>query len=229
MNQRVFILEDDADIVRIVSDILSPEGYSVSSSASAKTGLKKIEANPPDLILLDIRLPDTDGFEVCRLIKAQSKLKHIPIIIISAKTDEFDVVTGLELGAEDYVKKPFQRRELLARIKAALRRKNMEPEPQVLTFGPLKIDLDNYAASVDGKDMNLAPKEFELLAFFTRKEGRVLTRTLISESVWGIEHLPTSRTIDYHVYQIRKKLGAYGRWIKFLKGIGYRFEFDEEG
>lgn len=225
-NRRIFILEDDVDMVRIVTDILGPEGYTVLSASQAKVGIQKISAEPPDLLLLDIRLPDSDGFEVCRQLKANPKLKSMPIIIISAKTDEPDVVAGLELGAEDYVKKPFQRGELLARIKAALRRKNTEPEPQIVTLGPLRVDLDNYVATIDGRNLQLAPKEFELLAFFVRREGRVLTRSLISETVWGVSHMPTSRTIDFHVYQIRKKMGDLGRWISFLKGVGYRFETD---
>lgn len=224
MSKRVFIIDDEPDMVKIATDLLEPEGFSVGSCFHPLDGLKKIRANPPDLLLLDVRLPDMDGFQVLKEIKSDSKTRHIPTIMISVKSEESDVVVGLEMGAEDYIVKPFRKRELLARVKTALRRVAAQDEPQRVQAGPILVDFGSYNASANGKDLTLTPKEFELLGFFLRREGRVLTRATLSEQVWGIEWTGSTRTIDVHVDQLRKKLGKYGEWITSLKGIGYRFE-----
>jgi DNA-binding response OmpR family regulator len=210
-------------MVRIATDLLSMDGFLVNSSTHPTDGLKQIRANPPDLILLDIRLPDKDGFEVCKELKSDPKTKSVPIIMISVKNDETDIVVGLEMGADDYISKPFRQKELLARVKTVLRRQEDEPEP-LLEFGPLKLDTKLYRASLNGKDINLTLKEFELLSFLVRMEGRVLTRTKIYETVWGVNFTGSSRTIDVHVEQVRKKLGKFSDWLTTLRGIGYRFE-----
>jgi DNA-binding response OmpR family regulator len=214
-------------MIKIATDLLSDEGYTVASATTPADGLKKVRGNPPDLLLLDVRLPDMDGYQVCKELKSDPKTQSIPIIMVSVKSDETDVVVGLEMGADDYISKPFRRRELLARIKAVLRRQAADPEPGRLEVGPIRIDLAAYSAWLKEKALALTPKEFELLSLFLRREGRVLTRAVISETVWGFEHTGSSRTIDVHVDQLRRKLGKYGEWIKGLKGIGYRFEAED--
>jgi len=227
MKKRIFILDDEPDMVKIATDLLESEGYIVQSDTNPLNALKKIPQNPPDLLLLDIRMPEKDGFQVCRELKKDPKTKHIPIIMISVKADETDIVVGLELGAEDYITKPYHRHELLARVKNVLRRLDPESVIQKIQAGPFTVDYDSYTAFANKKQLPLTPKEFELLGFLLRREGRVVTRATISENVWGIELTGSTRTIDVHVDQVRKKLGKYGAYIKSLKGVGYRFEIDD--
>jgi DNA-binding response OmpR family regulator len=209
--------------------LLETNGYAVTSEADSDVALKRIQAAPPDLLLLDIRMPKKDGFDVCRALKANPATKNIPVIFLSVQAGEADIVAGLELGAEDYIRKPFRKRELLARVKTILRRRETTVETNQVNIGPLSIDLNTYAVLLDGKTLTLEPKEFQLLAFFMKREGQVLTRATISENVWGHEHIPTSKTIEVRVDQLRKKLGASGHWIRTLRGIGYRFEVSEHG
>lgn len=227
MSKRIFLIEDEPDMVKIATDLLEMEGYHVSSAEHPDEGLKKINANPPDLILLDLRLPDKDGFQVCRELKANPKTKSIPIIMVSVKSEEPDVVAGLEMGAEDFIVKPYRRRELLARVKTILRRSEPRPDEDKIEVGPLRLDFGRYEVTVNKKPINLTPKEFELLSYFVKKLGRVVTRASISESVWGIEFTGSSRTIDVHVDQLRRKLGKLGKCIAGLKGVGYRFELED--
>jgi DNA-binding response OmpR family regulator len=226
MNRRVFIIDDEPDMIKIATDLLESEGYVVSSATHPRDGLKKIQANPPDLLLLDLRLPDVTGFDLCKQIKADPKTRGVPVIMVSVQSEEMDIVLGLEVGADDYISKPFRKRELLARVKAVLRRHTDEPAPQRVEVGPITLDYKSYSARVNKKTLELTPKEFELLGFFLKREGHILTRAVISESVWGHEHHGSSRTIDVHVDQLRKKLGSLSDWIKSLKGVGYRFEPD---
>ncbi len=224
MNQRIFIVDDEPDMVRIAADLLEEEGYHVTASTHPEEAIKKIRTNPPDLILLDIRMPDKDGLEVCRELKSDPQTNSVPIIMISVKAEEADVVLGLELGAEDYIPKPYRRRELLARVKTALRRADPNQKVERLQVGPFTLDFGSYQAFINKKELSLTPKEFELLSFFLKREGRVLTRAMISESVWGVEYTGSTRTIDVHVDMLRRKLGKWGDAIVGLKGVGYRFE-----
>jgi DNA-binding response OmpR family regulator len=230
MPKKIFIIDDDSNIVRIATDLLSDEGYEVASATEPEAGLKKIQSWRPDLVLLDVRLPGVDGFEVCKRIKQDPSTQHIPVLMVSVRSRESDVVAGLELGADDYIRKPFQQGEMVARVKAALRRSPVasaaESSPEVLEIGPFRVDRARYRVEVDNKPVALTPKEFDLLCFFLNGEGRVFTRPTLSEKVWGVEHVPTSRTIDFHVESLRRKLGARGSCITALKGVGYRFEID---
>jgi len=214
-------------MIRVASDLLQPEGFFINSSTSSVDGIKKVRANPPDLILLDVRLPEMDGYKVCKDLKADLKTRYVPIIMVSVKSDETDVVVGLELGADDYITKPFRRKELLARIKTVLRRKEDIGQVVKLEKDGLEINFLNHTAWLKKKKLALTPKEFELLGLFMKMEGRILTRAVISESVWGMEYLASSRTIDVHVDQLRRKLGTYREAIQGLKGIGYRFELGQ--
>jgi len=214
-------------MVKIATDLLEPEGYIVTSSNHPAEGLKKIRGGPPDLILLDVRLPDMDGYQVLKELKGDPRTKGVPVVMVSVKSDESDIVVGLEMGAEDYITKPFRRRELLARVKTVLRRIHAVPDPERLQVGDIVLDYGSYTATIGRKALTLTPKEFELLGFFLRMQGRILTRATISEAVWGIEFTGTSRTIDVHVDQLRRKLGKHGECIKGLKGVGYRFEMED--
>ena len=222
--RRIFILDDEPDMVKAAEFLLKEEGFLVSSETDPVEGLKKILRDPPDLVLLDVRMPEMDGFEVCKVIKADSKTRDVPVILVSIKTQESNVVAGLELGAEDYIRKPYHDMEFLARIRRALRRHQAKPRTNQVTVGPLHMDYSRYSASIDDKPLKLTPKEFELLAFLLRHEGHVMTRSTISQQVWKIDHVPTSRTIDAHVDHLRKKMGTKGVWIQALKGVGYRYD-----
>lgn len=224
MNKRIHIIDDEEDMIKIATDLLQSEGFTVVASTHPKDGLKKLRNSPPDLLILDIRLPDMDGIQVIREMKADPKLKSIPVIMVSVKSDESDVVLGLELGAEDYMAKPFRKRELLARVRLVLRRYSTEPEAPRMTVGSFSIDYRSYTFSVNSKTITLTPREFELIGYLLSMDNRIVTRASISEAVWGTEFTGSSRTIDVHVDQIRRKLGNYGECIKSLKGIGYRFE-----
>jgi DNA-binding response OmpR family regulator len=226
MNERIFIIDDQPSVIRLASDLLDENGYSVESATNPIKGLEAIQRNPPDLILLDVRMPQMDGFEVCRKIKSDPKLAAIPVLILSARSNETDVAVGLEIGADDYIYKPVREKELIARVRTAFRR-TRPPAPRTeWKAGPLALNLARYVATADGKELPLRGKEFELLAYFVKREGEMLTRETISKNVWGMDLPRTSRTIDFYVHQLRKKLGAYGSFIKNLKGVGYRFEVD---
>jgi DNA-binding response OmpR family regulator len=214
-------------MAKIAADLLADAGYTVNIFNHPIQGLKEVRANPPDLLLLDIRMPDKDGFEVLRELKADAKTKGVPVVMVSIKSDEADVVVGLEMGADDYIAKPFRKRELTARVKAVLRRQDPLPEDKKVSYGPIYLDYGRYVATINKKPLTLTPKEFELLGLFLQREGRVLSRAMLSESVWGNQFTGTTRTIDVHVDTLRKKLGKYGEWIRGLKGVGYRF--DPEG
>lgn len=226
MKTKIFIIDDEADMVEILTDLLESEDYQVASETNPLAGLKKVSANPPDLLLLDIRMKQMNGLEVCRKVKSDPALKSVLIVMLSSKTDESDIVLGLEMGAEDYIRKPVQKGELLARVKTVLRRKEPLPGPGRFSVGPLQLDVPTFTATIDGKSLELRPKEFELLAELARRQGHVVTRSTLSEAVWGREHMPNSHTIESHMYELRRKLGAYAHWIEALKGIGYRFEPD---
>jgi DNA-binding response OmpR family regulator len=227
VKKSIFILEDEPDMVRIATDLLESDGFLVNSATHPVDGLRKIRTILLDLLILDLRLPEMDGYQVCKELKGDPKTAHIPIIMISVKDNETDVVVGLEMGADDYVTKPFRQRELLARVKSVLRRQAVEPAPKNIALGPVTLNCSNYSAIINNKGIQFTAKEFDLLAYFAQREGRVLTRTKIYESVWGVDFSGSSRTIDVHIDQIRKKLGKYGAWLTTLKGIGYRFQVEE--
>jgi DNA-binding response OmpR family regulator len=224
MEKRIFIIDDDPNMVQIATDLLEDEGYSVHSATHPQKGLEQVKKTPPDLILLDIRMPEMDGFELCRLIKSDMRLKDIPVLMVSVKSKETDVIVGLKLGAEDYIRKPFHKGELVQRVKTALRRKESDPQSKKLTTGPFTIDFDRHEAWVQDQSIALSPLEFELLGYFMRRAGHVLKRSTLSEAVWGREFISTSKTVNFHVQQLRKKLGPHGRSIKSIKAVGYRFD-----
>jgi DNA-binding response OmpR family regulator len=216
------IVEDDAELRGIVTTLLTSEGYQVEQVADGRTAVERVFLLKPDLILVDLRLPGLDGTEVCKRIRA-GRL-DTPIIVISAAKEEFDKVLLLELGADDYLVKPFGARELLARIKAVLRRS--APDRTVRSFANVEVDTERRLASRGGNEIPLTPSEYNLLVYFLRNPDRVLTREMILEDVWGFESAPTVRTVDSHVVKLRQKLEpdpAVPRYFLTVHGVGYRF------
>ena len=212
---KILVVEDEDAIAAPLGEGLRREGFEVTLVG---TGIGALEAPTPDLVLLDLRLPDLDGTEVCRRLRARS---DVPIIIVTAKGEEIDRVVGLELGADDYVVKPFGFRELLARIRAVMRRARPDEEDDVLRAGRLAVDVRARRAAVADVELELTPKEFDLLALLAGDSGAVVTRERILREVWDTEWFGSSKTVDVHVASLRRKLGD-ARWIETVRGVGHR-------
>jgi two-component system, OmpR family, response regulator RegX3 len=212
---KILVVEDEDTIADPLVTGLSREGFDVMRVA---TGRAALEAPAADLVLLDLRLPDIDGTEVCRELRARS---NVPIIVVTARGEEIDRVVGLELGADDYVVKPFGFRELLARIRAVMRRARPEGEPEVRRAGTLEIDVRARRAVLDGRELQLTTKEFDLLSLLAEEPGSVVTRQRILREVWNTQWYGSSKTVDVHVASLRKKIGDR-RWVETVRGIGLR-------
>jgi DNA-binding response OmpR family regulator len=231
---RILVVEDDLTLLETLEYNLAGEGYAVTTAADGLTALEVAREEQPDLIVLDLMLPRLDGFEVCRILRRET---NVPILMLTARTDEVDRVVGLEVGADDYLTKPFSMRELLARVKALLRRVRLIREEvtgeqrvsgtEQLSFGDLVIDLDRREVLVRGEGLRLKPKEFDLLVFLARHPGMALSRDLLLERVWGWEYGGGSRTVDVHVRWLREKVEAdpsNPERIVTVRGVGYCFE-----
>ena len=224
MDEPVLLVEDDPSIREIATLGLTQAGFRVTSAADGREGLLHFRQTPFDLVILDVMLPTLDGYEVCRQIRASSR---VPIIMLSAKSDTVDVVVGLELGADDYVTKPFEMAELVARVRAAVRRGQAAPEDPVLVRGDLEIDPGAFAARRGGEELPLTATEFKLLLELARRPGQVFTRELLLERVWNYEYLGDSRLVDVAVQRLRGKIEddpKEPRMIKTVRGVGYRFD-----
>jgi len=225
MNSRkVLVVDDDAHIRELIRLCLGREGFEVLSVPDGDTGLQEFYRQNVDLVILDVMLPRIDGWEVLRKIRAK---KQTPVIMLTAKDEEMDKVLGLELGADDYVTKPFGPRELVARVKAVLRRSAGGAEEQVMEFSGLTIDVPRHQVRFCEREVALAPKEFDLLVYLAQREGRVVTREQILEQVWGYEYVGDARTVDEHVKRIRQKIEKVTypmRFIRTVWGVGYKFE-----
>jgi phosphate regulon transcriptional regulator PhoB len=228
MASRVLIVEDERDIRDLVVLHLQRDGYEVTSAGSGEEALARVRQSPPDLVVLDLMLPAMSGLEVCRRIRQEQATATLPIVMLTAKADEVDRVVGLELGADDYVVKPFSPKELLARVRAVLRRSRPGPDAAPMTFGALTIDPGTHRVFVGGETVALTPKEFELLRALVAVRGRVLSREFLLDRVWGYSRAGEieSRTVDVHVRRLRVKLGAEGRRILTVKSVGYRLDPD---
>jgi DNA-binding response OmpR family regulator len=227
----LLLLEDDMDIRQGLEQHLRREGFTLSSFENGRDALKGIglsssgQAPRLDVALLDLTLPDMDGLDVLRVIRADAQYRTLPVVLVTARNEEIDRVLGLELGADDYISKPFSTRELVARIRAILRRATFleqTDKTQQLQFGPIALDLDMHTARVDGDALDLTRREFELLAYFLQNPRRVLSREKILQQVWGLEYLGESRTIDAHVRRVRSKLGPAAALVETVVGVGYR-------
>lgn len=227
MEKVIAIVDDEKDILQLVSHHLKREGFKVKEFHNGKDFLLFLESVTPDLALLDIMLPGIDGLELCRMLKGKNSTAQLPIIMLTAKGTEADVVVGLELGADDYIVKPFSPRELVARVKSVLRRMNtVEADDDIIQLGDIKINTQRYEVFVKGKKVDLTTTEFKILEALGEGEGRVFTRDqlLKRKRLWGDDKLVYDRTIDVHVKNLRDKLGACGKMIKTVRSIGYKLE-----
>lgn len=221
MKTEVVIIEDDTAILDLIKYNLEKNGYSTHGFTSGYDGLDYILKNPPALLILDLMLPDIDGFEICKDLKNNQKTKNLPIIILTAKSEEVDRVLGLELGADDYIVKPFSPRELIARVKAVLRRYQQQTREEVLRFKNLTVDKERHKVYLDDKEIDLTATEFKILSTLMQNPGRVFTRDNLLD-VLG--KLILDRNIDVHITKLRKKLGPAGVYIKTIRGVGYKLD-----
>jgi two-component system phosphate regulon response regulator PhoB len=224
--EHILVVEDEDDIQELVRYNLAKEGYRVIQALSGEEGFKAAKSSNPDLIVLDLMLPGLDGLEVCRLLKADPKTSHTPIVILTAKGEEADVVTGLELGADDYITKPFSPKVLVARLRAVLRRKARESvdEAAPLKIREIVIHPGRHEVLVKGKPVQLTFTEFQLLHFLAKRPGWVFTRQQIVDEIKGEDYPVTDRSVDVQVVGLRKKLGPCGECIETVRGVGYRFK-----
>ena len=220
----ILAVDDEVHILELISFNLKAAGYHVVTALTGEEALKRCEVERPSLVLLDIMLPGIDGLEVCRRLKGDRMTSNIPIIMLTARGDEVDKILGLELGADDYITKPFSVRELAARVKSLLRRvaPQQESEPQTLRSGDIMIDITNYEAFKGGEKLSLTLKEFELLKVLVLSRGKVLTRDFLLDRIWGYEYYGETRTVDVHIRHLRQKLGEEP-YIETVRGVGYRF------
>jgi DNA-binding response OmpR family regulator len=225
MNRSIAVVEDELDILELVSLHLKKERFTVRGHLNGSSFLKSLNADPPSLVVLDLMLPDMDGFEICRHLKSKPAHSSIPIIILTARSEETDRVLGLELGADDYMVKPFSPRELTARVKAVLRRTFKEEEdPEKIEIGGVAIDPHKYEVTVEGKKIDLTTTEFRILQLLASKNGWVFTRDRILTHLWGNDKMVLDRTIDVHIKHLREKLGNAGGYIKNMRGVGYKLD-----
>jgi len=226
MNVNILVIEDEPDIRRNLEYNLGREGFKASSVGSLDEANEKLKSKKFDLILLDLMLPDGSGLDLCKKIKSNSETEATPIIILTAKDDEVDKVVGFELGADDYVTKPFSVRELILRVKAILKRSDTKTKEVVEVerqFGDLKIDVDSHEVHVDSKLIELTALEFRLLKELVDKRGRVQSRDQLLSEVWGYNAEVTTRTVDTHIKRLREKLGSMGKYVQTIRGVGYKF------
>ena len=225
----ILIIEDEKDIVDLIEYHLKQSGFSVISALDGPAGLDKAKKKRPNLIILDLMLPEMDGKDVCRGLKSNPLTQSIPILMLTAKAEETDRLIGFELGADDYVTKPFSPKELVLRVKAILRRKEVDHEGEkIIRIGDLLIDIDRHQVSVKKSPIGLTSTEFKLLVELTSKRGRVLTREHLLDRVWGYTYEGYARTVDTHVRRLREKMEPLGDSIETIRGVGYRFREESE-
>lgn len=231
VNARILVVDDEIHIVELVKFNLEKEGFLVSVAYDGVAALNMVDEVRPDLVVLDIMLPNLDGLEVCRRLRQHDEFSNIPIIMLTAKGDEIDTVLGLEMGADDYIKKPFSPREMVARVKARLRAKSLLGAKKALgrktlVFKDLIIIPDKHEAFIGERKLDLTPKEFELLKLLAGSKGRVFSREMLLEKVWGYEFSGDTRTVDVHIRHLRQKLGESSsspQYIETVRGVGYKF------
>jgi len=226
MNEKIALVEDEPDLAQMAARALEKDGFRVSIFPDAASFFRSLDKTPPDLILLDLMLPDADGLDVCRMIRRNEAWALIPIICVTAKGGETDKVLGLELGADDYVVKPVAYKELAARIRAVLRRGRGEKPPVRVSIGDGAIEMDpeRFEVRLAGRLLELTTTEFKILHLLASKPGRVFTREQILDQVWGNEKIVLDRTVDVHIKNLREKLGDAARFLKNIRGVGYKVE-----
>ena len=222
--EMILVVDDEKDILDLVSYNLEQEGFKIVKTTDGPSALKVAEKELPDLIVLDLMLPKLSGTEVCKLLKKEKETAGIPIIMLTAKTDEIDRVLGFELGADDYVTKPFSSRELVLRVKAILKRMKEKEVSELIKIDTLTIDIPKHQVLIDDEQITLTPTEFKLLLGLAERRGKVLTRDVLLDTVWGYDYSGFNRTVDTHVRRLRSKLGKMGQYIETVRGLGYRFK-----
>ena len=229
MKERILIVEDDKHISKLVKFNLEKANYDCAIAATGEKALEALDDRPVDLVILDIMLPGMDGFGICRTIKEKEKLKNIPIIMLTAKGEEVDRIVGLELGADDYIVKPFSPRELVLRVKAILKRGKVEEvKKDILSAGDIVMDISKHKVTVKEKPIDLTQMEFKLLVTLMERRSRVQTRERLLSDVWDMGTGVDTRTIDTHVKRLREKLGKSGSLIETIRGLGYKFKEEDE-
>ena len=229
MSKTILITDDEQDIRDLIAYNLTRDGFAVELAANGKEALATMEKTPVSLIILDIMMPEMDGFETCRAIRANPKTSTIPILFLTARSAEVDQIVSLELGADDYVQKPVSPRVLVARVKSLLRRSDRAEQtqpkspPEVIDSAGVTIDRSSYKIFVDDKEVFFPRKEFELLSFLASHPGRIYKREVLLDEVWGRDTFVVERTVDVHIFKVREKLGKYGKRIETMKGVGYRY------
>ncbi len=228
LGKTILVVDDEKDILEMLKYNLEREGYNVLTAQNGKRALEQAQTHP-DLIVLDVMMPEMDGWEVCKRLKRNEKSSSIPILFLTAKGAEVDEVLGLELGAEDYIVKPISPRKLIARIKTALRRGEaagvgVEKPAEIIRVEQLEINVPNYTVKLGKEEIFLPKKEFETLVYLAKHRGRVISRDTLLNAVWGEHVYVVDRTVDVHIRKIREKLGTYGEYIETVKGVGYRFK-----
>ncbi len=223
MGNRIAVVDDEPDIIHLVTIHLQKAGYSVDSFPNGSSLLKFLPITTPDLVILDLMLPDLDGCDICRMMKSNQSYESIPIIMLTAKGQEADKVKGLELGADDYLTKPFSPRELIARVKAVLRRTSASKQAQI-TIGEITIDSERFEVLIKEKPVTLTPVEFKILHLLAQNPGKVFSRERILDHLWGNEKAVIDRTIDVHIKNLRDKLGDSGDLVKNIRGVGYKVQ-----
>ena len=224
--EKILVIEDEKNIRELLRYNLEEAGFGVVSSAKGDEGLAMARRERPDLVLLDLMLPELSGIEICKILKQNERTAHIPVVMLTAKSEETDKIVGLELGADDYVTKPFSPRELVARVKAVLRRGKEKPKEKIWKIGTLEMDTGRHSVLVKGKPAGLTSKEFHLLKALVEAGGRVLTRDFLLETVWGYDNSVNieTRTVDMHIGQLRKKLKNEAFRVVTIKNAGYRLD-----
>ena len=223
MRQTILVVDDEPDIVEIIQYNLEKSGFDVIVAADGPAALEKARDETPDLIVLDLMLPGLEGTDVCRILKQDERTRSIPILMLTAKSEEIDRIIGLELGADDYVVKPFSPREIALRIRNILRRRSEPETPGPVRAGPLVIDVEGHHVSVSGSTVSLTATEFKLLAILFQRRGRVQTREELLDVVWGYDYMGYGRTVDAHIKRLREKLGEAAGMVETVRGVGYRF------
>jgi DNA-binding response OmpR family regulator len=221
---KILVVDDEPDTVELIAFNLRNAGYEVISALEGAEALRKARASSPSLIILDLMLPELDGLEVCKLLRADRATAHIPVLMLTAKAGEIDRILGLELGAKDYVTKPFSPRELILRVRNILRQgESKTTEQKIYRFGELTIDLERHMVSVGNKSVELTATEFRLLALLAQRRGRVQSREQLLQDVWHYDSIIDTRTVDTHMRRLREKLGRASRFLDTVRGVGYRF------
>jgi two-component system phosphate regulon response regulator PhoB len=226
MKLRILVVDDEPDVLDLVTYNLVQAGFQTETAADGAEALRKARSTTPDLILLDLMLPEMDGLEVCKLLRRDAKTSAIPIIMLTARASEIDRIVGLELGADDYVPKPFSPRELVLRVKKRLEQATGLPARTSYTFGPLLVDVSRHLVSVRGRRVELTATEFKLLTLLLQRTGHVQSRDQLLRDVWEYETHIDTRTVDTHIRRLREKLGPAAKYLDTVRGVGYRFSSD---